>query len=70
MIFGSVEAMIHSKTYSMEAAVMLCYRSSTPHTARNVGTAPASVFWVTCPPTRVAHQRSDMYLFRLRHRWR
>jgi transcriptional regulator with XRE-family HTH domain len=51
VLAGRVELIIDGRSYRLMAGDAFVFRSSLPHAYRNIGTEPASIFWVNTPPT-------------------
>ncbi|KQT85426.1 cupin domain-containing protein [Aurantimonas sp. Leaf443] len=51
VIAGEVELSVDERAFRLGPGDSFAFRSELPHHYRNVGTVPASIFWVNTPPT-------------------
>lgn len=51
VLYGTVEILIEHMTYRLGVHDAFCFRSSLPHSYRNIGKTAASILWICTPPT-------------------
>lgn len=51
VLTGDIELMVEDRAFQLHPGDTFVFRSELPHSYRNIGKGPASIFWVNTPPT-------------------
>ena len=51
VIAGDIELKVEDRAFELHPGDAFVFRSELPHSYRNIGRGPASIFWVNTPPT-------------------